>query len=405
MYTKFIALVFCLNATTIMANTCQNETIESFYKKIKESHPVQFELDKMLEASKAEIDLASQRPNPEVNFEYLKGDQFGLDVNTYSLGIGHTIEFGNKRDKRIQRAKLQNQIDTEDLNLKRMAIKVDALLSFQNLAQVEIRIKNLEEAIGTFKKISKRLSSRSALNPEERVSVSTLILATNDYEARLNDLLSLKEDLLGEIEFLTSCKSFKPNYHALSYEKVFMQESKANSGLIKIEELKPSVSKAEYDQEKSLGYSDIKIGPLVEYQNQGEDEFLSAGVTLSFSLPLFQTNDGGKRNALKKWQAQKIASKNNLLKLRVQKERLLKNYRRSLKTFLKMPKLSALDKKHQEVEKLFSRGIVSIPMVIESHRQLIDFLDSRFETENDLLTSLKDIALINGDIDLLEKLF
>src|SRR5690606_36858726 len=121
-------------------------------------------------------DLASQRPNPEVSFEYLKGDQFGLDVNTYSLGIGHTIEFGNKRDKRIQRAKLQNQIDTEDLNLKKMAIKVDALLSFQNLAQVQIRIKNLEEAIGTFKKISKRLSSRSALNPEERVAVSTLLL-------------------------------------------------------------------------------------------------------------------------------------------------------------------------------------------------------------------------------------
>src|SRR5690606_20229461 len=129
--------------------------------------------------------------------------------------------FGNKRDKRIQRAKLQNQIDTEDLNLKKMAIKVDALLSFQNLAQVQIRIKNLEEAIGTFKKISKRLSSRSALNPEERVAVSTLLLATNDYEARLNDLLSLKEDLLGELEFLTSCKSFEPNYHVLSYEKAF----------------------------------------------------------------------------------------------------------------------------------------------------------------------------------------
>jgi cobalt-zinc-cadmium efflux system outer membrane protein len=63
-----------------------------------------------------------------------------------------------------------------------------------------------------------------------------------------------------------------------------------------------------------------------------------------------------------------------------------------------MPSLKNLESEHQKVEKLFSRGVVSIPMTIESHRQSIDFLISRFETENDLLSTYGNITLIDGDL-------
>jgi len=58
-----------------------------------------------------------------------------------------------------------------------------------------------------------------------------------------------------------------------------------------------------------------------------------------------------------------------------------------------------------KIESLFARGIVSIPMTIESHRQHLDFLESRFETENDLLVSLEEIVFIRGETQLLEDLF
>ena len=43
-------------------------------------------------------------------------------------------------------------------------------------------------------------------------------------------------------------------------------------------------------------------------------------------------------------------------------------------------------------------------MTIESHRQQVEFLKSRFETENDVLTALGNISLIDGDLSAIEKL-
>ena len=70
-----------------------------------------------------------------------------------------------------------------------------------------------------------------------------------------------------------------------------------------------------------------------------------------------------------------------------------------------MPTLKQVDKEHTRTERLFSRGVVSISMTIESHRQLIDFLTSRFETENDLLDTYGKITLIDGDLNSFESLF
>ena len=44
-------------------------------------------------------------------------------------------------------------------------------------------------------------------------------------------------------------------------------------------------------------------------------------------------------------------------------------------------------------------------MTIESHRQQVDFLESRFETENDLLETIGEISLIDGNLDLVEAIF
>ena len=68
-----------------------------------------------------------------------------------------------------------------------------------------------------------------------------------------------------------------------------------------------------------------------------------------------------------------------------------------------MPSLIELEKKHNEVEKLFSRGVVSIPMIIESHRQQIDFLKSRFQIENEILSTYGKVILINGNTPAFEK--
>ncbi len=109
-------------------------------------------------------------------------------------------------------------------------------------------------------------------------------------------------------------------------------------------------------------------------------------------------------NALKKLSAQKLESENEKRMLRIEKLNLIEKFKRSLNTLSRMPKLDEIESEHRKVEKLFSRGVVSISMTIESHRQQIEFLKSRFETENDVLSTYGKIILIDGNISAFEEL-
>ena len=88
------------------------------------------------------------------------------------------------------------------------------------------------------------------------------------------------------------------------------RNSNSSHGKILLEDLKVELALTEVERQKSLGYSNISVGPSIEFQEQENDKFFSTGISISFSLPLFQTNDGGKKNALENYRMQKIKSEN-----------------------------------------------------------------------------------------------
>lgn len=405
MYLYLLMLVTALSINVSAGDSCDIKTLQDFYNKVNKQGPIVEEAKRQREEALSVVDLAEQRPNPEIDFEYLKGDQFGTEINNYALSAKHIVELGSKRDKRVNKANNLLSLKSEAVDLGVYKSSIDASIDYQRIAQLDITISAVKEAIYTFNKLTKKLARRKRLNPEERVSLSTIKLAMNDYKAQLNDLENERDLIQGKLSFLVSCPKLKPIYSNLSFLEIDkVKKTDDQSGLIKLENLKVEVAKSEFDIEKSKGYSNIAIGPMVEYQTQGNDEFVSGGVAITFDLPLFHTNDGGKLNALKKLNVQKLQSKNKIELLNIRRERLLLKYNRSLRLLKKMPKLSELEKKHQKVERLFSRGLVSISMTIESHRQQIDFLQSLFETENDVLNTFGEISLIDGDTQSFQRL-
>lgn len=405
MHIRLATALLLLTNNSFAVDSCNINTIKEFYSRIRVSNPIIASVKNRQKQAISAIDTASQRPNPQLDFQYLKGDQFGIDINNYTLSAKHIIEFGDKRGSRIKKARNTSELTSKQLELELYRLNIDSTILFQKMGQLEISIHSVKEAIFTFEKVIKKLASRKGLNPEETVSLSTLRLASNDYKAQLNDLENEQGLIEGQISYLVGCERLKAKYSKINYAKLNYSRIDGEKGLLKLESLKIGVAESDLEIEKSLGYSNISIGPVVEYQNQGSDEFISAGIGVSFALPLFQTNNGGKLNAATNLAAQKIESKNTVSLLKIKRSRLVDKYNRSLRTLLKMPLLADLEKKHEKVEKLFARGIVSIPMTIESHRQLIDFLASRFETENDLLDTYAQISIIDGDLDSFESLF
>ena len=399
MYAYVTALLIFSVSASFANENCKITNINNFYNYVRDNGPTLREVEKQKEQVSSEIDLAEQRPNPQVDFDYLKGDQFGIDVNNYTLSAQHIIEFGSKRDKRISKAKAFKTLNESKLDLSLYNSNSNSALIYQKVAQLAILTESVKEASNTFDKVIKKLASRKRLNPEETVSLSTLRLASNDYKAQLNDLENQKNLLEGKLEFFTKCESLKPKYHNFKFpESDSVTDNNEQSGLVKLEDFKINLASEELEVQKSLGYSNIQIGPMMEYQTQGNDEFISAGVSISFALPLFHTNGGGKLKALNGLRTQRIQSSNAKNMLLIEKKNLMKKYSRSLRTYQNMPTLKELEKKHIQVESLFARGVVSIPMTIESHRQQVDFLRSRFETENDLLSTYIKINLIDGNL-------
>ena len=99
---KYLISVLALAINVAFANErCEIKNIKSFYEFLNKQGPSLNLANKRRDQFTSEIELAKQRPNPEVDLDYLKGDQFGLDLNTATLSIKHTIEFGSKRQKRI----------------------------------------------------------------------------------------------------------------------------------------------------------------------------------------------------------------------------------------------------------------------------------------------------------------
>jgi cobalt-zinc-cadmium efflux system outer membrane protein len=403
---KFLATAFLLLSNFAVASeACKINSIKSFYTQIKSNGPILEEINKRKKSVNSGIEVAKQRPNPILDLGYLKGDQFGVSTNSISMSAKHIIEFGSKRDKRVVKAQKLIALTNQQLDLKLYELNMESTISFQRLAQLAITIHTVKEAIHTFDKIVRKLSSRARLNPEETVSLSTLTLATIDYKAKLNDLENESGLINGKISYLSGCDSIQPKYFELKYSKLKIPKRKEVMGLLKLEQLKVDFATSDFDVEKSLGYSNISIGPVVEYQNQGRDEFISAGVSVSFALPLFQTNNGNKLRSANNLAVQKISSKNIKNLLIIKRRKLIEKYNRSLDTLNQMPSLADIEKQHIKTDKLFSRGVVSISMTIESHRQLIDFLNSKFDTENDLLSTYGNITLIDGDLNSFESLF
>lgn len=382
---------------------CSLGNIKDFHEKYLKTNPLGEQLQARANVTVGSIERAKQRPNPEVELTYQRGNDFGIDVNNYSMDIKHVFEFGDKRNKRIQKASLQSEYEFYNARLQGIDVRFDYLLRFQRLGQIDLTIEALEEAIKSFASIISRLTSRPVLNPEETVSLSTLRLARNDYEVQLNDLRNEKLLLAAEIEFITKCKPRSVEYIPLKFD-AFKSDDPNPEGLIKLENGKVSIAEADLEVARSQGYSNILVGPSFGYEGRGNDKFVTAGIGVTFALPVFHTNNGGKLESLKRLVSQKQQNHNNvtLLNLQLQRQRL--KYMNSLRLLNGLPTVTETKNKLNQTRSFFNRGIISIQMTIESYRQNVDYIKARFDSENDVLESLNQIVMISGKEDYLESI-
>jgi cobalt-zinc-cadmium efflux system outer membrane protein len=406
---SFLVLLLFTGASSLAKNTerlCKLGSAKELFQRLKNNHPRIMENKASLKMLMRNIDVASERPNPQLNLQLTSGKVIEGDLEAGSLSFLHTVELGGKRGSRMNLAKSLSEKSRYQLKDINEDLFVDALLKSYRLRQVHELIPIYDEAIRALKKIYSIKNKRSSLSPEEQVGKETLSLALSDHKLKLSHLKAEMFNLSHHLALFMGDDCEIPKValpqkgasgETFDLEKMLMSSIKSYSPLnTASKELE--LAKRGLDFEKSQVYPDLKIGPAFQRQRVNGEAFDTFGLQVSIGLPILSRNKGARLKSLEDIKRASLRYKNIEHEARHDLGIWVREYRFLQDSLKSIDSGGELKKKHQKIEKLFKRGIISTAMVIESHRQLLEFARTRNQYELRLTKALWNIYKIQGKV-------
>lgn len=345
---------------------------------------------------------ASQRPNPELGGKSVYGKSLGDTVLNHEVSLSVPIELGGKRGARMEKALAEKDTVTASSQRSREEVLLATLHALYRIRQAKDELHTLDEALETFGRIQRQFRSRPRRTPEQEVSLGVFDVAEGDYQLRKAALETELATHTLEIE-LAIGREFQPidavlpvkrrswprmnnNLPVASFKGSAMNSARAG---LKLAEAELSVA-------QSLSWPALRLGPSFESQTSGPFTFQTYGLNLLFELPLFQINGGGRAVART---GLDLAERSLSLREREvanQRKVLLIRYENAVRAIEASFSHKELERKHRSTDALFSRGIIPSSLVIEAHRQIVDFTKNQNEQELSALEALWQLYVLEG---------
>lgn len=398
----FLSLLLSLNADLLIAADCKLNSPQDVVDCALANHPDAQRAALTSQQAEEFESLASQRPNPELSGRSVFGKSLGDYILNHEMSLAHTLELGGKRGSRIDKALAEkDSVVASSLRSKEEAL-LETIRGLFRIRQLKDELHTLEEALETFSRIQKQFRSRLRRTPEQEVSLGVFDLAAGDYQLRKASLESELSNRIREIE-LSIGRDFQPSEKLLPLRKKNWPEMNDkipvtlfNGSTMGLARAGLKLAEADLSVAQSLSWPNVKIGPTFESQTTGSLTNQAIGVNLSFELPLFQMNGGGRAVAQR---GLDLAQRSLFLREQEvlnQRKALLTKYSNAVKALEASLSHHDLDKKHKNADVLFARGIIPSSLVIEAHRQLVDFTKNRNEQELSALESLWGLYILEG---------
>lgn len=366
-----------------------------------ERHPDSVQARLLFEQSNNLVGVAEQRPNPELNSQFLGGNN-GDDKYRYAqINLAHTFEVGGKRGARIDRAKAETKNSELNFKLAKEEVYVRTYLAMIRLRQIADELEVFDDALSTFARIQKQYKSRPRMTPEQRATYAIMDVASNDYRLRRQPLvnearaterfleLAIGRKLDVRKDFFPSMRKQWPSVSGgKTREVTSLQVQRAMTEL--------ESAKAELSEAQANAWPDIKFGPTFEQQQQGQQNFSALGVNLTLNIPIFHLNGSGKAFAQVGVTRAETALSNARRVENQQWELQRDIYQDAVNAIQKSISSSDLHGRHREVETSFSNGVLPSSLVIEIHRQMADYMKSLNEQENLAIEALAKIYSIEN---------
>lgn len=383
MYKLIILGVSIIFSAMADANVCQITSLDSLKEKLLMNHPLILQNFANDKGNQYLIQTAKERPNPNLQFQILSGNEIDGKTISQQFSYMHTFERGDKRETRIQFAqtkrtwlKLNDIAQNEDL-------LIDAILKAYRSEHIKKIIPVLEEALSTFKKIKRLREKQKVLDPEEEVELETINLVINDYALKVHKLEAENLFLSKHLQFfLNDCKIKSSIFGRSNLNKLY-QVPQIEKESTKILIAKTNLKKAKNNirVQESLGHANVQVGPMLQATEIEGKHYQSFGISLNMNLNILNQNTGLIKQAYEEYRQ----AKKRLANITFEEKLDLNSWIVKSKSLTKQLEIFSSDaevlKKHKRIEKLFARGLISTPLVIEAHRQLVDYSQGALELE------------------------
>lgn len=347
--------------------------------------------------------IAKQLPNPEIDTTILSGQPGTPQGIFVESSLTQTIELGGKRKNRIKQAVATEQFTKALVLESKELTAINTVLALYRLRQIRSELTSLNEAATTYQHIVNNYKSRPKLAPEQEVSSSVFELAMD--EAKLKKA-TLKQEQTSLLQFLTLATGLdekvilsrlpggKGNWPKFKLDK---NEMTVNSELAKANADK-AISEANLKLAKSNAWPDFKLGPSFQTQTGITGQDSAAGINVGLTLPILSRNKGGieyaKRDYAKNLLSYQLSGQKN------QSERIkqIQRYNQALRSLYQIKSTASINANHANLEKYFTDGLISPSLVIETHRQMIELIESRNVQELTALDALWRLYVLQGKV-------
>lgn len=371
-------------------------------------HPAVQRLRYSAQASKALKKEAEQIPNPSLSARYIQGESNGSKVYESEASLLFPIELGGKRDARVSQAVSERGEVQARLYQRRAKVKTQTILKLHRLRQIRVEKKAREDALSGIGKVIKNLKKLPRLSAEQEASLTMSEMAEDETKVLYSQLLDEEKEIehyfhVATGHSLSEIVSFLPeppkDWPKFGFVRKGHLEERGKSPAIKVAKAQETLSLESLKIERANAWPDLNVGPSLQLvKGEADEQNTLIGVSLSFSLPLFHINEGGKANAL----ANHIKSR-KLKELVIKEEsheraEQLRVYQGALSLLRSTMGKARLDRKQKKIQKLYLRGLVPSSVFLESQRQKSDYIKGRHEREMTALKALWSLYTFDGKI-------
>ncbi len=405
-YFRCFFIMFLLSLNSFAEECAPITEVRWLLKEVEETHPQLLFKRLQLDQQKAKEYEARKIINPELEHFSVWGREFEpKTVYMNETRLWFTLQLANKRKGRIDEWEKNLSLQKYEEVLLKQALLKDLWLNFFRLHQIHEEVKIKTKIISKLEVILSQFEKRKALSPDQSMEKQIIKMVVDNFELSGS---FLKKEELSIFEFLKEVTGYQCQIKKISaqedtikWPKVKSFEDIENHEMIlsKLASFELNLIKSSSILAEKKAIPDIRLAPVFQNYQTGDQNVYTAGVSFVFPLAIFDRNQSERFGTTyqKAWAEKKVE-----LSRTKESQRLIfstEKYKSGLSVLREVELIENSLSRFESVETWFKQGKISISNIVEFCRQLDEIMKNYHHGESLLMNDLLEVYELKGIIN------